>query len=122
MEDNFDFKNELFPIAYDNNSDIYKRIYFKDDQKEYEYRYFYFKIEITKLNDYFGSKDFLITIGNHTELIDLKSLEYHKAYIIDLEVEALFPKYFKLLFEPEEKYIFTNPAPNNTTYIFGDLL
>jgi len=122
MEDNFDFKNELLPIAYDNNSDIYKRIYFKDDQKEYEYRYLYFKVEITKLNDYFGSKDFLITIGNHTELIDLKSLEYHKAYIIDLEVEALFPKYFKLLFEPEEKYIFTSPAPKNTTYIFGDLL
>ena len=122
MEDNFDFKNELFPIAYDNNSDIYKRIYFKDDQKEYEYRYLYFKVEITKLKDYFGSKDFLITIGNHTELIDLKSLEYHKAYTIDLEAEALFPKYFKLLFEPEEKYIFTSPAPKNTTYINGDLL
>ena len=122
MENNFDFKNEFFPIAYDNYSDTYKRIYFKDDQKEYEYRYLYFKVEINKLNDYFGSKDFLITIGNHTELIDLKSLEYHKALTIDLEIEALFPKYFKLLFDPDERYIFTNPAPKNTTYILGDLI
>lgn len=122
MEDNFDFKNEIFPIAYDNNSDIFKRIYFKDEKKEYEYRYLYFKVEITKLKDYFGSKDFLITIGNHTELLDLKSLEYNKALTFDLEIEALFPKYFKLLFEPNERYIFTNPVPKNTTYIFGDIL
>ena len=122
METNFHFDKNNLPVEYDRNSKIYKRIYFKDDDKSFKYRYIFFKVEISKLNEYFGSKDFIVTIGDELEVIDLRKLDYYKAHLIDFEAEALFPKYYKLLLDPEEEYIFTSPVPESSMFLEGDLI
>ena len=122
METNFHFDKNNLPVEYDRNSKIYKRIYFKDDDKSFKYRYIFFKVEISKLNEYFGSKDFIITIGDELEVIDLRKLNYYNAHLIDFEAEALFPKYYKLLLDPEEEYIFTSPVPESSMFLKGDLI
>ena len=122
METNFHFDKNNLPVEYDRNSKIYKRIYFKDDDKSFKYRYIFFKVEISKLNEYFGSKDFIVTIGDELEVIDLRKLDYYKAHLIDFEAEALFPKYYKLLLDPEEEYIFTSPVPKSSMFLEGDLI
>ena len=122
MEFNFHFdKNEL-PIEYDRDSNIFKRIYFKDEEKSFKYRYVFFKVEISNLNEYFGSKDFIITIGDQLEVIDLRTVDFYHAEIIDFEAEALFPKYYKLLLDPNERYIFASPVPECSMFLEGDLL
>ena len=122
METNFHFDKNLLPVEYDRNSKIYKRIYFKDDDKSFNYRYVFFKVEISKLSEYYGSKDFIITIGEELEVVDLKSINYYTAHLIDFEAEALFPKYYKLVLDPEEEYIFTSPVPDRTMFLEGDLI
>ena len=122
METNFHFDKNNLPVEYDRNSKIYKRIYYKDDDKSFKYRYIFFKVEISKLNEYFGSKDFIVTIGDELEVIDLRKLDYYKAHLIDFEAEALFPKYYKLLLDPEEEYIFTSPVPESSMFLEGDLI
>ena len=122
METNFHFDKNNLPVEYDRNSKIYKRIYYKDDDKSFKYRYIFFKVEISKLNEYFGSKDFIVTIGDELEVIDLRKLDYYKAHLIDFEAEALFPKYYKLLLDPEEEYIFTSPVPESSMFVEGDLI
>lgn len=122
MEFNFHFDKNDLPIEYDRDSNIFKRIYFKDEEKSFKYRYVFFKVEISNLNEYFGSKDFIITIGDELEVIDLRSVDFYKAEIIDFEIEALFPKYYKLLLDPNERYIFTSPVPECSMFLEGDLL
>ena len=109
MESNFHFEKNDLPIEYDRNSKEYIRIYFKDEDKTFKYRYVYFKVEISNLNEYFGSKDFIVTIGDELEVIDLQTVDFYNAELIDFEVEPLFPKYYKLLLDPNERYIFTSP-------------
>ena len=122
METNFHFDKNNLPVEYDRNSKIYKRIYFKDDDKSFKYRYIFFKVEISKLTEYYGSKDFIVTIGDELEVIDLRKLNYYNAHLIDFEAEALFPKYYKLLLDPEEEYIFTSPVPESSMFLEGDLI
>ena len=122
MEFNFHFDKNDLPIEYDRDSNIFKRIYFKDEEKSFKYRYVFFKVEISNLNEYFGSKDFIITIGDELEVIDLRSVDFYKAEIIDFEIEALFPKYYQLLLDPNERYIFTSPVPECSMFLEGDLL
>ena len=122
MEFNFHFDKNDLPIEYDRDSNIFKRIYFKDEEKSFKYRYVFFKVEISSLNEYFGSKDFIITIGDELEVIDLRSVDFYKAEIIDFEIEALFPKYYQLLLDPNERYIFTSPVPECSMFLEGDLL
>ena len=122
METNFHFDKNSLPVEYDRNSKIYKRIYFKDDDKSFQYRYIFFKVEISKLNEYYGSKEFIITIGDELEVIDLRKINYYTAHLIDFEAEALFPKYYKLLLDPEEEYIFTSPVPKSSMFLEGDLI
>ena len=122
METNFHFDKNNLPVEYDRNSKIYKRIYFKDDDRSFKYRYIFFKVEISKLSEYYGSKDFIVTIGDELEVIDLRKLNYYNAHLIDFEAEALFPKYYKLLLDPEEEYIFTSPVPESSMFLEGDLI
>ena len=122
METNFHFDKNNLPVEYDRNSKIYKRIYFKDDDRSFKYRYIFFKVEISKLTEYYGSKDFIVTIGDELEVIDLRKLNYYNAHLIDFEAEALFPKYYKLLLDPEEEYIFTSPVPESSMFLEGDLI
>ena len=122
METNFHFDKNNLPVEYDRNSKIYKRIYFKDDDKSFNFRYIFFKVEISKLSEYYGSKDFIVTIGDELEVIDLRKLNYYNAHLIDFEAEALFPKYYKLLLDPEEEYIFTSPVPESSMFLEGDLI
>ena len=122
METNFHFDKNNLPVEYDRNSKIYKRIYFKDDDRSFKYRYIFFKVEISKLSEYYGSKDFIVTIGDELEVIDLRKLNYYNAHLIDFEAEALFPKYYKLLLDPEEEYLFTSPVPESSMFLEGDLI
>ena len=122
MEFNFHFDKNDLPIEYDRNSTQFKRIYFKDEEKSFKYRYVFWKVEISSLNEYFGSKELIITIADQLEVIDLRTVEFYSAEIIDFEVEALFPKYYKLLLDPNERYIFTSPVPECSTFLDGDLI
>ena len=118
---NFENKN-YFPIEYDINSDKYKRIYFQDKELSYPYRYIYFKIEISKLDNYFSPKFLLISIGEEVQEIDLKNIDYYNTEVIKQNVSLEFPSYFKLLLDPKERYIFISAFPNNSLYVEGDLL
>ena len=122
MEFNFLFDKNDLPIEYDRNSTIFKRIYFKDEDKSFKYRYVFFKVEISNLNEYFGSKDFIVTIGDELEVVDLRNIDFYNAELIDFEIEALFPRYYKLLLDPNERYIFTSPVPECSMFLDGDLL
>ena len=122
MEFNFHFDKNDLPIEYDRDSNIFKRIYFKDEEKSYKYRYVFFKIEISNLNEYFGSKDLIITIGDELEVIDLRKADFYNAELIDFEAEALFPKYYHLLLDPNERYVFTSPVPDSSMFLEGDLI
>ena len=122
MEKLFHFDQNKLPIAYDDNSDIYKRIYFKDEVKDFDFRYIFFRVEISKLEQYFSSKDFIITISEPTEIIDLREADYYVTKELSLDVEYNFPKYYKLLLDKNEKYIITSPVPNDTLFLEGDLL
>ena len=84
MEFNFHFDKNDLPIEYDRDSNIFKRIYFKDEEKSFKYRYVFFKVEISNLNEYFGSKDFIITIGDELEVIDLRSVDFYKAEVLSI--------------------------------------
>lgn len=122
MEFNFHFEKNDLPIEYDRNSTKFKRIYFKDEDKSFKYRYVFWKVEISSLNEYFGSKELIITIADQLEVIDLRTVDFYSAELIDFEVEALFPKYYKLLLDPNERYIFTSPVPECSTFLEGDLI
>ena len=53
----FNFEYNKFPIEYELNSDNYKKIYFQDSDTSFPYRYIYFKIEISKLENYYSPKN-----------------------------------------------------------------
>ena len=118
---NFD-KPDFFPIEYDINSDNYKRIYFHDNDTSFPYRYLYIKIEISKLDNYYSPKSMSISIGNEVKVIDLRNIGYYKAETILQKVSSEYPSYFKLLLEPNERYIFYSPFPYNSLYVKGDIL
>ena len=74
----FNFEKNIFPIEYDLNSDEYKRIYFVDTDTSFSYRYIYFKIEISKLPNYYSPKNILISIGDEIEEIKLNNTLFDK--------------------------------------------
>ena len=117
---NFD-KPNFFPIEYDINSDNYKRIYYHDNDTSFPYRYIYIKIEISKL-DYYSPKSMSISIGNEVKVINLRNVANYKAEIILQKVNSEYPSYFKLLLDPNERYIFYSPFPDNSLYVKGDIL
>lgn len=118
----FNFEKNKFPIAYDFNSYEYKKIYFYDNDTSYPYRYLYFKIEISKMEEYYSPKDILITIGDEVETINLTGLINYHTEEIKREVYPFIPTYFKLIINPGETYLFVSPFPENTIYVEGDLI
>ena len=120
FEKNIRFGQNKFPIAYDINSDTYKKIYYRDEDTSYQYRYVYFRIEISKLDTYYSPQYFLITVGDEIEDVEVEQIGITKNKIITKYVEAYIPSYFKLILNPKERYIFASPYPNNTMYIDGD--
>ena len=115
------FENSL-PVEYDINSDEYKKIYFQDSLTSYQYRYIFFKIEISKLEKYFSPKNIIITVGPCVEEKNLKYLQYYKAETITLNTKEYIPSYIKINLNPTEKYILTSPYPENTIFTKGDLV
>ena len=111
-----------FPIEYDLDSIEYKKIYFYDNDTSYPYRYLYFKIEISKMEEYYSPKDILITVGAEVENINLTGLINYHTEVIKREVDPFIPTYFKLILNPSATYLFVSPYPENTIYVDGDLI
>lgn len=122
LEKNFNFGGNKLPIEYDINSHQFKKIYFKDKDTSFPYRYIYFKIEISKLDNYYSPKTIIITIGEDVEDLFFNYLAYYKTRIIQKDIKPYFPTYFKLNLDPKERYIFNSPYPKNTIYVKGDLM
>ena len=121
-DDAFKFDQNKFPIEYEFNSDEIKKIYFKDDDTSYYYRYLYFKVEISKLDNYFSPKNFIITLGEELEEKSFLGIDYYKTYSIQETIKPLIPFYVKLILDPKEKYILTSPFPEKTIFTKGDLI
>ena len=118
----FHFGENPLPIEYDINSDEYKKIYFKDVDTSYYYRYIFFKIDISKLEEYYSPKKIIITIGEEVEEINCDSMNYYQTKTISKTIKPYFPTYFKLKLDPKERYIFNSPYPKNSIYVKGDLM
>ena len=118
----FRLEENRLPIEYDLNSDEFKKIYFQDSDTSYPYRYILFKIEISKLDNYYSPKKIRITVGEEVQDIYYSYIDNYKTQIISKEIKPHFPTYFKLKLNEKEKYIFNSPYPNNTIYIKGDLV
>ena len=116
----FHFEENKLPIEYDLNSDIYKKIYFQDSDNSYKYRYIFFKIEISKLDNYYSPKNILISIGEEVE--DINFFSIYRAETITRVIRPYFPRYFKIKLNPDEKYILSSPYPKNTIFVEGDLV
>ena len=122
FEKNFRLDENRLPIEYDLNSDEYKKIYYQDNDTSFPYRYIFFKIEITKLENYYSPKTIKITIGEELKEINLVNIDTYHTKTITMDIKPYFPTYFKLKLNPKEKYIFNSPYPKNTIYIKGDLV
>jgi len=118
----FNLEKNKFPIEYDLDSIEYKKIYFYDNDTSYPYRYLYFKIEISKMEEYYSPKDILITVGAEVENINLTGLINYQTEVIKREVDPFIPTYFKLILNPSATYLFVSPYPENTIYVDGDLI
>jgi len=118
----FNLEKNKFPIEYDLDSIEYKKIYFYDNDTSYPYRYLYFKIEISKMEEYYSPKDILITVGAEVENINLTGLINYHTEVIKREVDPFIPTYFKLILNPSATYLFVSPFPENTIYVDGDLI
>ena len=118
----FHYEENKFPIEYDLNSDEYRKLYFQDSDISFPFRYLYFKVEISKLDDYYNPKNMIISIGEEVEDINLSHLEFYKAELIKKEIKPYISTFFKLKLDPNQSYLFISPYPNNTIYIKGDLL
>ena len=118
----FNFEYNKFPIEYELNSDKYKKIYFQDSDISFPYRYIYFKIEISKLENYYSPKNIIISIGDENEDINLIDVNFNQVKIVKKEIKSNIPTYFKLNLDIVESYIFYSPFPNITKYIKGDLI
>jgi len=118
----FNLEKNKFPIEYDLDSIEYKKIYFYDNDTSYPYRYLYFKIEISKMEEYYSPKDILITVGAEVENINLTGLINYHTEVIKREVDPFIPTYFKLILNPSATYLFVSPYPENTIYVDGDLI
>ena len=72
----FRFNENKFPIKYNNNSNEYTKIFYKDSDTSFTYRYIYFKIEILKTQNYFSPQNFTILIGQGVEEKYYKTIDY----------------------------------------------
>ena len=122
FETTIHFEQNKFPIEYDLNSDQYKKIYFKDTDTSYPYRYIYFKVEISRLNTYYSPKNFLVSVGEEIEDIPIEQVGFNKYKLITRIVNPYIPVYLKLLLNPKESYLFVSPYPHNTVFADGDLI
>ena len=122
FEKYFHFDKNKFPIEYDLDSEIYKKIYFQDTDTSYPYRYIFFKVEIYKLNNYYSPQNFLVTVGEEMSVIEYINMIFFSNNVITKIIKPYFPTYFKIILNPKERYIFVSPYPKNTIYIEGDLV
>lgn len=122
FEKYFHFDKNKFPIEYDLDSEIYKKIYFQDTDTSYAYRYIFFKVEIYKLNNYYSPQNFLVTVGEEMGVIEYINMIFFSNNVITKIIKPYFPTYFKIILNPKERYIFVSPYPKNTIYIEGDLV
>ena len=121
LENNIPTDKKL-PYSYDEDSDEYLRIYFKDINNEKLYKYLLVKVEITENEYYVGSKEIEISLGNEVEIFDLKERDNNKAFTINKTLIDYIPIYFKLVLNPNEKYLLTSQYQDLTSFIKGDLL
>ena len=121
LENNIPTENKL-PYSYDEDSDEFLRIYFKDTNSEKQYKYLLVKVQIEENEYYVGSKDIEISLGNEVEIFDLKENDYNDAFTIDKKLIDYIPIYFKLELDPNEKYLLTSQYQDLTSFIKGDLL
>ena len=115
-------KDNKFPFSYDEDSDEYLRIFFKNEKTDKKYKYLLLKVEIMDNEYYAGYKDMDISIGDELEIIDLQSEEYNKAAKIDKKLNDYIPIYLKLEFDTNEKYLLTSQNKDLSSLIIGDLL
>ena len=118
----FRFNENKFPIKYNNNSNEYTKIFYKDSDTSFTYRYIYFKIEILKTQNYFSPQNFTILIGQGVEEKYYKTIDYNKVQAISIILKPNIPYYFKINIDKKEKYLFTSPLPKTTVYTIGELI
>ena len=110
------------PSSYDIDSDEYFRIYFKNTNIDKKYKYLLVKLEIIE-NEYFvGSKNIETSLGEEIKEHDLNEIDYNIAYDITNKIINYIPTYFKLLLNPDDKYILTSQYSDLSLFIKGDLL
>ena len=118
----FKFGDNELPIDYDINSNEIKKIYFKDTDTSFDYRYVFFKVEISPLDKYFSPQNVIISVGSCLEEKDMSNLSnYYIAKTISLNAKPYIPVYVKIKLDSKEKYILTSPYPDVTVYTKGDL-
>ena len=121
LADSILMENQL-PFSYDEDSDEFLRIYFKDEKNDKKYKYLLLKVEIEENENYIGSKEIEISLGNQTEIIKLDELKYNEAYTLKKHLIDYIPLYFKIVLDPNEIYLLTSQNEDLTLFIKGDLL
>ena len=119
--DNLPIENKL-PFSYDEDSDEFLRIYFKDENNDKKYKYLLVKVEIEDIEYYIGSKEIEVSLGNQAETIELNDIAYNEAYTIDKKLTDYIPIYLNLVLDPNEIYLLTSQYEDLTLFIKGDLL
>ena len=115
-------KENKLPFSYDEDSDEFLRIYFKDEKNDKKYKYLLVKVEIEENEYYIGSKEIEVSLGNQTEIVELNELKYNEAYSIKKKLTNYIPIYFKMMLDSNEIYLLTSQNEDLTTFIKGDLL
>ena len=108
--------------SYDINSDEYLKLYFNDKIQTHKYKYIIIKLEIKDYSTYYSPNYFTVSLSEELKEINVENLPYYTAKTIILNTNSYIPFYYKLLLDPQSKYIFTAPYQD---YIFlrkGDLI
>ena len=114
-------ENKLI-YSYDIYSDEYLNYYFNDNNQSYKYKYIIIKLEIKDYSIYYNPQYFTISLSKELEIINLINMPTYKAHTITKTTNSYIPLYYKLLLNPESKYIFTAPYQDYILLRKGDLL
>ena len=108
--------------SYDIYSDEYLNYYFNDNNHSYKYKYIIIKLEIKDYSIYYNPQYFTISLSKELETINVINIQAYKAQTITKTTTSYIPFYYKLLLNPESKYIFTAPYQDYILLRKGDLL
>ena len=115
-------KENNFPVSSEINSDEFFRIYFKDINNENKYKYLLVKLEIIDEEYFIGHRNIEAFLEEEIKEHDLNQIDFNKDYIIKKKIINYIPSYFKLILNPEDKYILTSKYSQLSLFIKGDLL